>query len=40
MYKGHWTHSLLYFEFVELTLITIQGVTQTRQRKQVCIFFE
>ena len=20
MYKGHWIHSLLYFEFVELTL--------------------
>ena len=20
MYKGHWIHSLLYFEFIELTL--------------------
>ena len=28
MYKGHWIHSLLYFEFIELTLIYIKIVAR------------
>ena len=27
MYKGHWIHSLLYFEFVELTLRYVKNLT-------------
>ena len=30
MYKGHWIHRLLYFEFVELTLFILQNGNKKR----------
>ena len=39
MYKGHWIHSLLYFEFVELTLRYVKNLTWQNPEQLLLLWY-